>query len=470
MDIKILLINPPFIYLEEPHAPHLGIINLGTILEHHGFEIRILDINAEKQYGDNFLPNPLTPKEFLNQYRKYDPDLVGISAVTENYPITLKIARMCKRENLNIKIFVGGYHTTFQAEECLRENPIIDLVALGEVEHVIADIIKGLIGKLELNKIDNIKYRDKGIIKTSHRVSLPDLSKIPSPNLDLIKHKKYPSFSPQVEFSRGCPFHCIFCCQSPVTERRVRYFPAKRVVDTLEAYQARFNSFSFDITDPTFLLDQKKVHLFLAEVKNRKMELRNWLFKTRVDLLTRDILKELKKFNAGISFIGVEDIHDSVLQAMGKQITINQIERGIKILKDLNYVVKANFVIGLPSQTKEHMLENIAYSNKFDHFNFTFISPFPGTPIFNHPEAFGLSILTKKWELYHGMEPVMESNVFSVEQQKELRDLAWQHKAAIQLEREFSMIHPRSEWERLLELGFPAWYEEWKEKYSTGWL
>ncbi len=463
-----MLINPPFKYLEEPYSPPLGTIILGTILNKNGFETKILDINAEKPYRNNFLPAPLTPKEFLQHYKKFNPDIVGISSVTENYLIALRIARMCKQENDNLQILIGGYHVTFQATECLKQNPFIDIVALGETEHVIVDIIKGMANKREFSNIDNIAYRKNEIIK-SNQVTLPDLNKIPAPNFELIEKKFYPSFSLQVEFSRGCIHECAFCCQSPFFKRTPRYFPETWVTDVLERYQQLFKNFSFDITDATFLLDHTKVKRFLEEVKKRNLELKNWLFKTRADLINRDILKIMKNFGAGTCFLGIEDIHDSVLQNLSKSITFAQIKHALKILKELDYFVKGNFVIGLPSQTKNHMLENIAYSPELDYFDFPLIAPFPGSPIFPQPDRYGLKILTKNWELYHGMEIVMDSKTFPVCQQEEIRDLAWRHKATIQLEREFSMVTPRAEWKRLLEVGFDEWFLEWKKTHATGW-
>ncbi|MFX1298350.1 MAG: B12-binding domain-containing radical SAM protein [Promethearchaeota archaeon] len=462
------MINPPFNYIRSTQTIPLGLLNLGTILKNHGFEIKIFDLPAENPYGYNFLSKPPRPHKFLQQFKKFDPDIIGITSVTENYPIAMKIAQMCKKENENIKIIFGGPHVTFQAEECLNDDSLIDIIAIGETEHVIIDIIKGLAGKLELNKIDNIIFKKNGYIK-KNRVSVPDLDNVPPPDFEIIKNKHYLSFAQQIEFSRGCPYQCAFCCLFPISKNRVRYFPAKRVVDTLVAYQQLFKNFSFTFADPTFLLNPKKVRLFLDELKNRKMILNEWNFKTRIDTINRSILRELKKYNVYAIFLGIEDIHNSVLQTINKKQTFSQIKNALKIINNLNFTSHSNFVIGLPSQTRKHMLENISYANNVDHFVFLCLTPMPGSRIFTTPENFGLKILSKNWSLYNFREILTDSISFPAEQQKEMRDLAWNHMAEAYLQKESTAFFDRKEYEHLLEIGFESWYDEWKNRHLSGW-
>ncbi len=470
MDNKILLVNPTYKFLKMPRASlPLGLLNLGTILKNSGYDVKLIDINAEKKYGNNFTPNPLNPKEFLAKVKKYDPDIIGLSSYTQNYPIALKIAQLCKSENPNLKIVFGGIMATYIPDECLAANKFIDMVVKGEGEYVLLEIVKKASNAQEWIKIKNIAFRENGKIKHSSTIAPPDLNKIPVPDLDLIKDKHYPSFLLQLEFSRGCPYQCAFCCLSPFSRRKVRYFPVKRILGTLEAYKERFGNFSFSISDPLFLLNEKKVREFIGEIENRKIVLKEWLFQTRVDTINKGILLDLKKKNAHSCALGIEDIHDSVLHATLKTQTFSQIESAIKILKKLDYKIEANFMIGLPSQTKKDMLENIAYSKKLDFFSFPCVLPFPGTQICNQPERFGLSILTKDWELYTGREIVMESLVFPIDQQREVRNVAYQHLARVQLEDESLYYFEREKYERLLELGFEDFNEEWKKEQATGW-
>ncbi len=446
-----------------------ALLNLGTILKISGYSVKIIDFNAEKQYGADFIPNPLNAQEFIQKLKRFDPEIVGISSFTENYKIAMTIAQMVKTENENIKIMYGGFHATFQANECLKNNPYIDLVVLGESEHLIIEIIEGLAGKKDLDSINNIAFRKNQIIKAKSELSIPKLNEIPLPDLSLVKDKFYPSFLLHLEYSRGCPFQCAFCAISPFSKRKVRYYPIKRVLDQLESYSEYFDNFSCTVSDATFLLHHKKVKMILDEVRNRKIELNEWTFQTRADTVNRAILKEIKKHHVSSFSLGIEDIHDSVLQTVGKAQKFSQTQRAIKIMKELDFRIIGTFVIGLPSQTKQHMLENIEFSNKLDFVTFACIVPFPGSLIFNSPEAFGLSIISTDWEQYDLRELVMDSITFPIEEQRKVRDLAWKQRAKIHLEKGLISYFEISEFNRLLEIGYEQWNREWKTKYASGW-
>jgi len=468
-DLKILLINAPFNYNKTPAVMPSALLNLGTILKISGYSVKIIDLNAEKQYEADFLPNPLNAQEFIQKVKKFNPEIVGISSFTENYKIAMTIAQMVKNENENVKVMYGGFHATFQANECLKNNPSIDLVVLGESEHLIIEIIEGLAGKKDLDRIDNIAFRKNRIIKAKSELSVPNLSEIPLPDLSLLKDKFYPSFLLHLEYSRGCPFQCAFCAISPISKRKVRFFPIKRVLDQLESYSEYFDNFSCNISDATFLLHPKKVKMILEEVRNRKIELNEWTFQTRVDTVNREFLKEIKKHNVSSFSLGIEDIHDSVLQTIGKTQTFAQTQKAIKIMKELDFRTIGTFVIGLPSQTKQHMLENIEFSSKLDFVTFSSIVPFPGSLIFNSPEAFGLSIISKDWEQYDLRELVMDSITFPIEEQRIIRDLAWKQRAKIHLDKGLINYYEISEFQRLLEIGYDQWNREWKTKHASGW-
>ncbi len=456
-----------------PQMLPLGIINLGTILNQNGVDVKLIDFLAERDAGNTYeyalLPKVLTSSKFLQKFKKYDPDIVGITSYTENYPIALRIARMCKNEKDEVRLMLGGPHVTFQAEECLKNNPLIDLVAIGEIDHLILDIVKGLSGQLEITEIPNIAYSKNNSIRFNPVKGNLTLDAIPSPNFELIKDKLYPPFFLHLEFSRGCPYSCAFCSLSPISGNKIRFFPIKRVIENLLAFEEQFKKYNFFITDPNFLVNPKRVRLFLEEVKSQKIELPAWDFQTRVDLINREILNDLKKANADQITLGIEDVNDSVLQACGKNQTFSQVERSIKIIKELDFRSHSNFIIGLPSQTREHMLKNISYSSKLDRFNFSTLKPFPGSKIYDNPENYGLTILSKEWERYITYEIVLDSTVFPRDQQKEVLKQAVQHYAEEYAVKGDLGLLETFETQTLLNLGFEEWYERWKKDRDSGW-
>ncbi len=469
LEPKILLVNPPFKYLMSLPVIPLGLLNLGTILLDHGFEVKLLDCMAEKENELKYLPDVLSPEHFIREVKKFAPDIIGITSCTENYPIALAIAQLCKEADTNVKILLGGSHVSFQAIECLMNNPFIDAVAIGETEHVIIDIMEGLSGKKALKNISNLAYRANKVIKMEDSMTVPTLNDIPAPNLDLIKNKHYPSYLCHVEFSRGCPYKCNFCSVHPFSNNQVRYFPISRIMECLYSYAEFFKDYQFFVTDPTFLLNHKQILHFVEEVKAAQLQLPLWDFQTRVNLISREILQALKRINAYEITLGIEDIHDSVLKIIGKNQTISQIERAIKLIGELGLKSHSNFIIGLPTQTKDQALETITYASKLDRFNFSTIKPFPGTPLLTRPEAFGMAILTNNWADYNSFEIVMDSRAFPVHAQEEARECALRQYAQVHIERDLFDIYSYAEYKYLLNSGFDPWYARWKKEHWSGW-
>jgi anaerobic magnesium-protoporphyrin IX monomethyl ester cyclase len=469
MDPKILLISAPYKYLKALQTMPLGLINLGTILNNAGFQVKLIDINSEKPLNKECISDPLSPKEFLKKFRQYDPDIVAISSITENFPIAMHILQLCKKENEHIKTLYGGIHATYQAEPCLKTNNFLDVVAVGEVEHLVVDIVQGMMNERDLGTIQNIYYRENGYIKWNPHFTFPNLSEIPVPDFELIKDKHYPANMLLVEFSRGCPFRCAYCCLTPFFERRIDYFPIEHVIETIQIYENKFKHFSIFLTASNFLSNHDKVTNFLNLLKGTKITLNNWYFETRADSLNRPILQSLKDSGVNTLTLGIEDIHDTVLNAINKNMTFEQIDRGIKIIKELGLKVRSHFIIGLPTQTREDMLENINFSDKCDFYYFLCLVPYPGTPIFANPSRFGLQILPNDWEQYNEMELITDSVTFPLNEQKRIREFAWIRDAKLALEREMLSADQRRNYEELIELGFETWDKKWKLNHKTGW-
>lgn len=217
------------------------------------------------------------------------------------------------------------------------------------------------------------------------------------------------------------------------------------------------------------MLNPKRIKKFLNELKIQKIELPEWDFQTRVDSINREILKKLKKANVNQISLGIEDIHDSVLQACGKIQTFSQIEQAVKTIKEVELKSHSNFILGLPSQTREQMLETISYAYKLDWFNYSSLKPFPGSKIYENPEKFGITILSKEWASYIIYEIPTESDVFPKVQQQEVFEKALRQYSEVLIERKTSNLLAFFESKYYLEVGFKKWYQKWKKDHYSGW-
>jgi radical SAM superfamily enzyme YgiQ (UPF0313 family) len=85
--------------------------------------------------------------------------------------------------------------------------------------------------------------------------------------------------------------------------------------------------------------------------------------------------------------------------------TTKQNYDAVKIAGDYGINVKGFFVIGLPGETERTAQDTIDFSLRLKkqglkRADFYFLTPFPGTPIWNNPGAFGIQIPDRDFTKY----------------------------------------------------------------------
>jgi radical SAM superfamily enzyme YgiQ (UPF0313 family) len=104
---------------------------------------------------------------------------------------------------------------------------------------------------------------------------------------------------------------------------------------------------------------------------------------------------------------GIESGSEQILQAMGKNITCNQIRRTVALASSVGIRVKAFLVHGFPGETLETTRETISLLKEVGHMIdrvslFRFV-PLPGSYVFRNAKAYGLTIPERieDWEKFH---------------------------------------------------------------------
>jgi len=129
--MKIALINPVPMDLthKDPRpkfsnfAEPLGLLYIAEVLINNGYEVSIFDHGATNY---NFT-------QVVNWIKNKNPDVLGISVLTRSFLSGIKIAKLAKEWNQNIKIILGNYHTVC-AERILNKYDFVDFCIQGEAE------------------------------------------------------------------------------------------------------------------------------------------------------------------------------------------------------------------------------------------------------------------------------------------------------------------------------------------------
>jgi radical SAM superfamily enzyme YgiQ (UPF0313 family) len=82
---------------------------------------------------------------------------------------------------------------------------------------------------------------------------------------------------------------------------------------------------------------------------------------------------------------GVETGSQRLLDLIHKDISLDQIEEIVAITKRIGISIRAFFMLGIPTETREESLKTISFAKKLDArwSQFTVFTPFPGTELYD---------------------------------------------------------------------------------------
>ena len=391
----------------ERELPSLGTYYLAAYLRKYGGFNNVEVVEA----GQNF------------DALKYDPDIVGISSVTQNFNIAKQIAEKTKK-GINPLVLVGGHHITALPSN-LTEN--MDVAVLGEGEQTTLELVQAY-GKnrLDLSKIKGIAYKSSGDLKvTPKRELIKPLDKIPFPSRDLMR---LDSNCVNMFTSRGCPYKCVFC-SSTFFWKTVRFFSASYVVDEISEIVATYKPKRINFSDDLFIANKKRLKLISKKCVDQHINKQVEFHCTaRANLINHEVASLLKAMNVRTVSMGLESGSNRILQYLkGGSVTVEQNEKAVNLLKRHGLNVSATFIIGSPTETREEIMQTHKFIQRssLDGGDTYVLLPFPGTKVWDYGKQTGQLSDFMDWshfEIYFEDNPnrVMLSDVLSREELLEL--------------------------------------------------
>ncbi|RLF16500.1 MAG: B12-binding domain-containing radical SAM protein [Thermoprotei archaeon] len=363
-----------------------------------------------------------TLDDLRREFRKYEPDVVGVTATTPAIYDAYAVARLAKKLNPEVKTVVGGPHVTFTAEETLAECEAIDVVVRGEGELTLKELLSAWERGLPLKGVGGITFRHKSKIRSNEpRPFMKNLDELPFPAYDLLPMKKYEISGHRfgnVMTSRGCPFKCIFCASSTLFGKKWRARSPENVIDELRLLRDEYGIREIEFLDDTFTLSKKRAERICDLMIRERLEI-SWSCSSHVNTVSKKLAEKLKKAGCHSVYVGVESGSQRILDIIGKNTTLEKAERAVKTLKEAGLNVLASFIIGVPGETVSTIKSTIRLAKKLKptYAQFTLCTPFPGTKLFELALKRGL-LLTRNWARYTTLEPVMSIPGMTAEQLK----------------------------------------------------
>lgn len=420
---SIFLANAPY-SLEERYGklagvgstlPHMGLLMLGAVLRKAGHLVCIVDASAQG----------LGYEETLEEVKKFQPDIIGLTAVTPSIIKTVKLASIIKKVYPEIPIIIGGPHFTAVPEQTLMDYSVFDYGVVGEGEDTLIELVESLSADKTPSHVAGVAFRgDRGIRFTPPRQPIKDLDSLPFPAWDLLdgfpsryhpalfKYKKLPST--HIISARGCPNRCIFCDTS-VFSREIRFHSSEYVLDIIGYLIKNFGIKEIIFEDDQFLIKKKRVARICEGILKAKWDI-SWCCSGRVNSVNNpELLNLMKRSGCWQISYGIESGNQKILDFAKKAITINQIEKAVRLTHEAGILSKGYFIFGLPYETEETMKKTIRFARHIplnDISAFT-LTPFPGSEMYDIAEQHGT--IDKDFEKMNLLDVVYVPNGLSKE-------------------------------------------------------
>ena len=343
----------------------IGLAYVAAALEKSGFQVEMLD--------NYLLEKPI--EEVKLKIKRLNPEIVGITCSSATYSRCVETAKAVKETLPSCKVVVGGWHPSYEPESLLQHSEI-DYVVMGEGERAMVELATHISkggNNRAITDIAGVAYKYKGkIVKNAQRF-INNLDELPFPAWNLLPLHLYDR---RIEFlnvkpvdnmsiARGCPFNCAFCEIKQLWGTTCRAFSPKRVFDEINHLMANYGTKGIYFINDNFTIRKKETAELCALIKKNKLGI-EWVCDTRVDLVSRDLLKEMKAAGCKTIWFGGESGSQRILNKLNRGVTLEQTERALKMCKEEGIQTACSFLLGIPGETEADMKATFKFARKLD--------------------------------------------------------------------------------------------------------
>jgi radical SAM superfamily enzyme YgiQ (UPF0313 family) len=368
-----------------------GLASLSAAAKAHGFEVDLIDLRALTGW-DHF-------RQVLAQR---DPDVVGVTMMSVDYNPArqaLAIVKEVKPEALTI---IGGAHVTIALQDSLR-IPHVDYLVLHEGEVTFPKLLRAIesgappqerVLRGEVPDLDAIPFSDRDLFLEEWKTWGYDLD---SPEVPFVPELPAPFVT--IIAGRGCLYNCSFCKpgEDYLFGKRTRRRSVDNVLAELRSLVERYGIASFMFHDDCLTEDRAWVTEFTEKYVAEGFTM-PFFCQTRADIVVRheDMVARMARAGLRGYFVGFESGSDRVLDFIRKGTTVEDNLGAARVCRKYGIAIWANYMMGLPTETKEEVLETVRMMKRIDpdYYSPAFFTPHPGTDLYDFVVEHDLSRIT----------------------------------------------------------------------------
>ena len=363
----------------------LSLLSIGTPLDRAGYTVRIIDQRIEPDW-----------KAMFSEELDKNPVCVGVSSMTgPQIHYGLEASRLV-RSHGKTPVVWGGIHPTLLPAQTVA-NEHVDIVVQGEGEETFFELVRALETGHPLTQVKGIWFKEgKEARSTGQRPPL-DLNQQPPLSYHLVNLDKYlirvfGTGHISLETSRGCPFRCAYCYNTPVYKGRWRGLTAEETLRRIRILATDYGIKGILFTDDNFFGKESRALEILRRVREEDLDVVVSKIDAHVSQLARLSEEEIDVLRAAqckMVMMGIESGSQRILNMLNKKIKMTD-------LLDLNRRLRGSgirphyfLMMGFPTETRKDLSETLALQRRLSKENpegvprYNIFTPYPATPIFD---------------------------------------------------------------------------------------
>lgn len=323
-----------------------------------------------------------------------DIQMLGIGGLSGEYRDIKRIVSYARDIKPELKIMAGGGIMTADPEAAMEALEEADYGEIGEGEITTVELVRALSdGSVNFENISGLIFRRDGVlVRNAPRAEIMDLDSLPMPDYEGFRYGDYLKDNPDlsdvakkysqvsVVGGRSCKFNCTFCFHPSGTRYRQRSLDSifKEIDYLVSHYEINYIA----LREELFATDNARVADFSRRVAKYDFD---WSIQLRIDNVNEELVSILKGTRCRYLFVGVESAVDEVLKSMRKGITLERIDKALRMLKDAGLTARSGVILGDTVETYEYALRTIDWylKNREEyHLYVDMIIAFPGSVLY----------------------------------------------------------------------------------------
>jgi radical SAM superfamily enzyme YgiQ (UPF0313 family) len=350
-------------------------------------------------------------RDLLPALQRFQPDVVGVTALSVQVYNALAILRTVRQLDERIVTVVGGHHATLLPMDF--QQPEVDIIVCGEGAFTFAALLQRLERGTEPSDVPGLWYRRNGVFThTGARNDIMRIDELPLPDRRITQRyrHRYVHFwwrpAGLMRASAGCQYRCAYCPIWKAAGGRWTYRSPARVAEELAGIPEGFVYFA----DDNMFFDRERMGALARAIRERGIRKEYFLF-SRADAVVkcRDMLPAWAELGLRQVFLGLEAADVETLKPLNKRTNAATNEEAVRLLMSNGIDPLASFMV-FPDFTPDDFDRLYDYVERLGVYycEFSILTPAPGSDLYERSRE---QLTTGDYRYFDYMHPVLPTRL-----------------------------------------------------------